>query len=116
MIRLENHLGHIEIHDQYFANLAGSAVQSCYGVAQMVHSGAAQGVRSLFKKDFLAKGIQVKGDVNSLVIDLHIMVIYGMNISEIVKSMVNKVRYVIQSSTGIKVKKVNVFVDGMKSE
>ena len=48
--------------------------------------------------------------------DLHISVIYGMNISAIAKSIVNKVRYTVEEVTGLQVKKVNVFVDGMKSE
>ena len=43
-------------------------------------------------------------------------VMYGMNISEISKSIVNKVRYTVESVTGLNVKRVNVFVDGMKAE
>ena len=34
----------------------------------------------------------------------------------IVKSIVNKVRYTIEDATGLAVAKVNVFVDGMKTE
>ena len=33
MIRIENHLGTIEISQAYFAYLIGTAVSSCYGVA-----------------------------------------------------------------------------------
>jgi len=117
MVKLENHLGSIEISDQYFANLVGNATQSCYGVAQMVGHGAVQGLRGLFsKKNYPTKGVRVRGNTDSLLIDLHIMVIYGMNISAIVKSIVNKVRYTVEEATGLSVKKVNVFVDGMKSE
>ena len=39
-----------------------------------------------------------------------------MNISAIAKSIVNKVRYTVEEATGLRVRKVNVFVDGMKSE
>lgn len=49
-----------------------------------------------------------------LVIDLHIAVTYGVNISAIVKSIVNKVRYTVEEATGFQVAKVNVFVDDMK--
>ena len=49
-----------------------------------------------------------------LVIDLHIAVTYGVNISAIVKSIVNKVRYTVEEATGLQVAKVNVFVDDMK--
>jgi len=47
---------------------------------------------------------------------LHIVVTYGLNISVIVKSIVNKVRYTVEEATGLEVKKVNVFVDAMKSD
>ena len=50
-----------------------------------------------------------------MVIDLHIFVTYGINVSAIVDSIINKVRYVVESETGIAVNKINVFVDGMES-
>lgn len=117
MITLENHLGTIEISQEYFSNLIGHAVSSCYGVAGMVKTGAKQGLRALIsRRTFADEGIQVRSDDGSLIVDLHISVIYGMNISEISKSIVNKVRYTVESATGLDVKRVNVFVDGMKTE
>ena len=117
MIRIENHLGRIEIAQEYFEYLIGNAVSSCYGVAGMVKSGTRQGLRSVFtKKSFADEGIRVRSENGKLIVDLHICVIYGMNISEIAKSIVNKVRYTVEEATGLSVRKVNVFVDGMKSE
>lgn len=117
MIRIENHLGTIEISQEYFSYLIGNAVSSCYGVAGMVKSGTRQGLRSVFfKKAFADDGIRVRSENDKLVVDLHICVIFGMNISEIAKSIVNKVRYTVEEATGLTVKKVNVFVDSMKSE
>ena len=55
-------------------------------------------------------------DGEGLNVDLHIIVTYGLNISAIVKSIVNKVRYTVEDATGLEVHKVNVFVDAMKSE
>lgn len=117
MIRIENHLGTIEISQEYFSYLVGSAASSCYGVAGMVKSGAKQGLRSLVsRRAYADDGVRVHGDGDKLIVDLHIAVIYGMNISAIAKSIVNKVRYTVEEATGLEVRKVNVFVDGMKSE
>ena len=58
----------------------------------------------------------VRSDSDRLIVDLHISVIYGMNISAIAKSIVNKVRYTVEEATGLAVKKVNVFVDNMQAE
>ena len=117
MIRIEDHLGTIDISQEYFADIEGYAASSCYGVAGMVKSGAKQGLRSLItRRSYADEGIRVRSENDRLVIDLHISVIYGMNISAIAKSIVNKVRYTVEEATGLQVKKVNVFVDGMKSE
>lgn len=117
MIRIDNHLGSIEVSQEYFSYLIGHAVSSCYGVAGMVKSGTRQGLRSLFsKRTFADEGIRVRSEGEKLVVDLHICVIYGMNIAEISKSIVNKVRYTVEEATGLAVKKVNVYVDGMKAE
>ena len=56
----------------------------------------------------------LRADGGDLIIDLHIIVTYGVNIGTIVDSITNKVRYTVEQSTGLGVKKVNVFVDGMK--
>lgn len=117
MIRIDNPLGTIEISQEYFSYLVGNAATACYGVAGMVKSGTKQGLRSVFyRRSFADDGIHVRSENDKLVVDLHIAVIYGMNISAIAKSIVNKVRYTVEEATGLKVKKVNVFVDGMKAE
>ena len=118
MIRLENHLGVIEISQPYFASLIGNAVSSCFGVAGMANSNVRQGLRSVFKKNshFADQGINVRKDGEGLIVDLHIIVSYGVNISAICQSIVNKVRYTVEEATGLEVHAVNVYVDGMKSE
>ena len=117
MIAYENHLGLIRISPNYFAKLIGNAVSSCYGVANMVPKGK-QWVRSklFLKRSFADTGIQVRGNSHSLVVDLHISVIYGLNISAISRSIVNKVTYTVEDATGMKVDKVLVHVDRMMEE
>ncbi|MDR2647916.1 MAG: Asp23/Gls24 family envelope stress response protein [Oscillospiraceae bacterium] len=116
MIRLENHLGLIEIEQDYFNEIIGTAVSSCFGVVGMASTGAKQGLRALLtkKRSFVGQGVRVIRDGNGLVVDLHIVVSYGLNISAIVRSIVHKVRYTVEEATGLEVRKVNVFVDDMK--
>ena len=117
MIKIENHLGSIEISQEYFAKLVGHAASECFGVAGMVFSTPSQGIRSvLSRKDVADKGVRVRSSGNSLYIDLHIAVTYGVNIAAIVKSIVNKVRYTVEEATGFNVSKVNVYVDDMKAQ
>ena len=117
MIRIETRYGTIEVSQAYFSYLIGNAVSSCYGVAGMVRVGPKQGLRSIFsRRAFADDGVSVRNEGEKLVVDLHISVIYGMNISAIAQSIVNKVRYTVEEATGLSVRKVNVHVDGMKPE
>ena len=117
LISLENQYGTVEISQEYFSNLVGKAATECFGVAGMVSS-PAQGVLSALRggRDQLDKGVRVRTSGDRLVVDLHIVVVYGMNIAAIVKSIVNKVRYTVEQATNLEVEKVNVFVDSMKTE
>ena len=90
MIQVRNSLGIVEISQEYFSHLIGYAVSSCYGVAGMVKSGTKQGIRSLlYRRSFTDDGIIVRSENGRLVVDLHITVIHGINISAIAKSIVN---------------------------
>lgn len=117
MIKLENHLGTIEISQEYFAGLIGKITAECFGVAGMSVTNPAQTVFSfLFKRDCPDKGVRVREVMGKLVVDIHIVVTYGVNISEIVKSIVHKVRYNVETITGFTVANVNVFVDDIRPE
>ncbi|HEX3026241.1 MAG TPA: Asp23/Gls24 family envelope stress response protein [Clostridia bacterium] len=116
MIRFENPNGLIEVNHEYFSNLIGYAASSCYGVAGMAVSSTAQGLASIFGQDKIDRGVKVRSLGKSLVVDLHIVVTYGVNITAIVKSIIKKVRYTVEEATGLRVDSVNVFVDGMKTD
>ena len=111
MVKLENHLGIIEISENFLSNLVGNAASRCFGVAGMAST---QGkLVSLLSKNSSqpnkAVRIRYTGD------ELNIIVTYGVNISAISKSIVNKVRYTVEQATSLHVGKVNVYVDGMLS-
>ena len=114
MIGFENTLGTVEITQEYFANLIGKAASECYGVAGMINS-PYQGIKAvLSNRDNIDKGVRVRTEDGKLLVDIHIAVTYGVNISAIVKSIINKVTYTVEDTTGIRVLRVNVYVDGLK--
>ena len=116
MIRIENHLGNIEIDESYFSDLIGHTVTNCFGVSGMANCGASQGLRAFFfrQKKYLDQGVRVKSVGNELILELHIFVTYGVNIAAIVDSITNKVQYTVERATSLAVKKINVYVDGIK--
>ena len=118
MINFDTHIGTIELTTGYLSSLIGHTVTNCFGVVKMNPAGATQGVRAtLLKSDSIDNGVRVSVPKGSkqVVIDLHITVMYGVNVAAITDSIMNKVRYVVESETGLVVKKVNVFVDGMEN-
>ena len=116
MIKVENHLGSINISNEYLTALIGNTVTNCFGVVQMNSFGPKQGILSwLDKNSAIDKGVIIRQNKDDLIIELHITVSYGVNISAIVDSIINKVRYAIEEETDLTVSKINVFIDGMKS-
>ena len=61
--------------------------------------------------DFSAKGVRVTQQDGRLVIELHIAVSYGLNISTAAQSITHRVRDEVEQATGLKVARVVVSVD-----
>ena len=115
MISFYNAMGKISMTSQYFAELVSAAAKRGIGVAGMATGGAGDSLKSLVKPNFPEKGVQVSEVNGKLQIDLHIKVIYGLNIAEAVKSVTHNVRYVVEEATGLSVKRINVTVDDVVS-
>ncbi len=112
MVKFYTQLGKIELSNDYFASLVSTALQSCYGVAGMHVSGATDGVKAfIFGKDMPDKGITIAKEGEELIIGLHIKLMYGVSIPVIVENIKDRVKYVIEDATELKVKKINVTVD-----
>ena len=115
MISYETRLGKINISEGYLSKLIGNEVTSCFGVVGMVPSGSRQNILGkISKTDPVDTGIKVIGDANSVKVEIHIVVTYGMNINAIAASITEKVRYIVKEATNIDVDKVIVKIDGIK--
>jgi len=117
MVRVANPLGTVIISSEYFANLVAYHAASCYGVTGMATTNAVEGIRSLlFGNNFPEKGVRVREKNGKLNIEIHIKVIYGINISAIVESISNKVKYGVEQATDLYVDTVDIFVDELSAE
>ncbi len=115
MLEIKNHNGVINIYQSVFANVVGHVINNCYGVVGMASKNAAEGIVSLLKKGNYDKGVKVTCDGEYLVIDVHIIVSYGINLPAISGSIAKEVKYIVEKMTGFKVRKVDVYVDAMKT-
>ena len=69
---------------------------------------------SLLGRENLSKGVQIRSVGDMLDVDLFIIVEYGISIAEVCKTIVDTVRYKLESMTGVKVRKVNISVEGIR--
>lgn len=115
MISYDTRLGKVSICEGYLSKLIGNEVTSCFGVLGMVPSNNKQKILGkLSKNEQFDTGIKVSGNIDSVVVELHIIVTYGMNINAIASSITEKVKYVVKEATGIDVDRVVVKIDGIR--
>ncbi len=115
MISYETRTGTICFTENFLCKLIGHAVTSCFGVVGMMPNTNRQRLFGLVSKEqAMDTGIKVKGNADEIDVEIHIMVTYGMNITAIAESITEKVKYIVEGSTGITVNKVTVMVDGIK--
>ena len=113
LLLVENSLGKIEISEGFFVDLIGSVVAESFGVVR-TFCNLNQKVKSMVKCSG-SEGIIIEIKEGSLIVDLHVEVKYGVSISEVVRNLAQKAKYIIEDYTDFKVEKVNVYVDKMSN-
>ena len=111
---INNNLGTIDISEEVIATIAGAAAVECYGLVGMASRKSADKFSELLGRENLARGVVVSIDDNQVVIDLYIIVGYGVRISEVATNVMERVRYTTENLTGLKVAQVNVNVQGVR--
>ena len=114
MIRHENEQGSVNVSTSVYTDIAGTAASNCFGVKGMAARSVKDGVYHLLRVESMGKGVRVEfHEDESISIDLHIMVDNGVNLTAVGNSIISEVRYVVEKSTGTKVRAVNVYIDSM---
>ena len=111
---LNTHLGNIIIDNEVIAHYAGSVAVECFGIVGMAGFSVKNGLVRLLKNDSLTKGIDVTLNNNKLTLDFHVIVAYGVSISTVCDNLVNTVKYSVEEMTNMKVKAINIFVEGVR--
>ena len=117
MVTLQNHVGKISISPDYFTELIGNTVAKCFGVISMNVTGIKETLKAVLplkKKKEQPRGVRVRFLKDKLLVDIHISLMYGVNMNAVTRSIINKVGYTIEQSTGISVEKVNIYVDSIR--
>ena len=98
MITRVNPLGHISLTNDYFSGLVAEAAKNCYGIAAMGQSSAASTVREALRNGSLPeKGVTVSQQEGRL-------------------GITHRVKDEVEHATGLKVARIDVFVDDIIDE
>ena len=115
-LKTSDSMGEVTIANSVISDIAGAVAGKCYGVVGMASRNKKDGIVSLLKPDTMTKGINVSVEEDGIVVGLHIIVEYGVNIQAICSSIVNRVRYTLENYVGLTVKRVNVRVEGVRTD
>ena len=111
---IKNANGELHIDQDVIAKYAGASACECFGIVGMAAINMKDGIVKLLKRESLTHGVNVSIENNELVIDFHVIVAYGVSISSVSANLVSNVRYKLESLTGMKVKKINGLVEGIR--
>lgn len=108
-------MGKIEVTTRAVASVAARAVLECYGVVGMASKTLRDGLAVLLQKDNPHRGIEVRFvDRDNIVVDLFVIIEYGMRISEVAHSIMASVKFSVERSLELPVVQVNVNVQGIR--
>ena len=112
--KIKSEIGTVYITEDVMLRVVGYAALECYGIVAMSSKRAKDGLVQWLGRENLTKGVQIKQVDDMLDVDLFIIVEYGISIAEVCKTIVETVRYKLESMTGVKVRRVNISVEGVR--
>lgn len=107
-----NETGNVNISDEVVTIIASLAASGVAGVSGMVNSLSGGFAEFLGKKN-LSKGVKVNVTDKKAVLDLYIIVEYGVKIPDVAWEIQEKVKSEVEAMTGLEVEAVNVNVAGV---
>ena len=110
---IETTLGTVRIADEVVEVIAGLAASQVGGVAGMSGGLVGDIAQMLGRGKNLAKGVKVEVGEQEAVVNLYLVVEYGVSIPEVSIKVQEAVKEAIESMTGLRVVETNVHIQGV---
>ncbi len=111
-VKLE--LGSLMVADEVIAIVAGNTCVECYGIVAMGTKRAADGIIEMFKRDNITRGVKVAVSEGSVTISVSVVLEYGVSMPAVSKTVIENIKYNVETMTGVTVSKINVIVVGIR--
>ncbi len=113
MEAVKNHdFGEIIVAEEVIVTIAGLAATKIEGVAGM-SGGFVDGIVEILGKRNLAKGVKVEILKEAVIVDLYLIVEYGVKIPDIAWKIQDNVKNTIESMLSMRVEDVNIHIQGV---
>lgn len=112
-IENDTELGAVQIHNNVIATIARLAAVKVPGVSEM-SGGIVGDLAGIIGKKAGDRGIRVSFEDTGVVIEIHVILDYGVRIPNVAWQLQTEVRQAVEQMTGKHVKAVQVVVQGVK--
>ena len=107
------HLVKIEVLPNAIHSIAVEAIYGCYGVLAIASPRLRYGEAVLLPMEQSNHGVRVQVINDQLILDVYVVLEYGLRISEIAHNIMSSVKFSVEKMLGVPVAQVNVNVQGL---
>lgn len=104
--------GNVNISDDVIGIITSIAASEIEGVSGL-HGSFTEDIVGIFGKKNQSKGVKVQIDEQVVILDLSVVVDFGVKIPDIAWKIQENVKSAVESMTGLTVKEVNIHVHGI---
>ncbi len=109
-------LGKIEVLPNAIHSIAVQAVCGCYGVVGIAAPRLHNGQAVLLTDGQSNQGVQVRMVNDQIILEVYVVLEYGLRISEIARNIMSSVKYSTEKMLGVPVAQVNINVQGLRQK
>lgn len=109
-------IGNVRISEEVVATIASVAALEVEGVSSLVPYSGGDIKKLISSKRSPGKVAKIDLTGGEITVELGVVLTYGVRMQEVIGKMQSEVKYAVESMTGMKVRAVNVFVQGVASE
>lgn len=102
----------VKISEEVVKVIAGLAAAEVEGVAGM-SGGLVGGIAAMLGRKDLSRGVRVQVGEKEAVLDIFVVVRYGVSIPQVAQRVQERVKEAVESMTGLSVTEVNIHVQGV---
>lgn len=110
------HMGKVEVSPEAIATITAQAImERGYGVVGLASRRLHNGRAEVLRPDHYRDGIQIRFDGEEIILDLYVIIEYGIRVSEVAHQLMENVKNEVERHLGRVVAEVNVNVQGLRT-